>query len=266
PLKSVFKHYESDLHDEEYTSHVARGETATFQVVLQTPFDLNNVSVNTVLFKTLNNDGLPAKLRTVRYVNVPRSIKEPPSDVLKPKDRMFPDVLSEIPNENVGKWENQSYFISVEVPFDAKPGVYIGKIILNARSNGRKVALEKELKIKVYKAQLPKDQALNVTTWWNNARSIFKGFPGKADLIAEIASFQSKYKHNGAIVNVLYLTDFEENDGKYTFDFSAVDSIVEKFQQNGNFRFFESAFLTKASQGWGTPFKFILPVKENGKR
>ena len=77
--------------------HAARGETATFQLVIRPrgPLDALTIGVSSFVRETGASMATPVKIRFVGYVNVDRPMQKPCGDQLRQPPADYPDVLLE---------------------------------------------------------------------------------------------------------------------------------------------------------------------------
>ena len=152
PLTKVFRDERIAISDEA-VAEVARGETASLQIVVCGDWKIEKLKT-TLESLTLQNDKNAKlddiKVRFVGYVHVGCPIKKPPSDQLRKPPADFPDYLLEDKTIDVQAKANQPIWITIAVPTTAKAGVYSGDIKITGLMNGRWNMIEIPVSVKVY--------------------------------------------------------------------------------------------------------------------
>jgi hypothetical protein len=168
PLVKVFR--DAEPRDQHHASaDAARGETATFQIVVRGPVnesagDKPSIVRCEVSPLSAGGDSIgPAQVRYVGYVPVDRSVGKPAHDRLRKPPADFPDPLLEQPEISVKSGDAQPIWITLKVPLDTAPGAYHGKARVSIQ--GEPNAIEVPLALNVYAAKVVKTR-LWVTNWF----------------------------------------------------------------------------------------------------
>jgi hypothetical protein len=134
PLVNVFRDAPVG-NDKEAVADVARGETATFQIVARSSEPMTHLRCDV---RPLASDGPVrrtiglATVRFVGYVPVDKGCPNPAKDQLRKPPGDFPDPLLEQNEIDVKPNDAQPIWITIKVPITVKAGVYRGEAKLHA--------------------------------------------------------------------------------------------------------------------------------------
>lgn len=238
-----------------YVAEVARGEVASWQVVLHADEALDGIKVEAGDFKGL---GKP-RIRAIGYVPVDLPVQEVSKERVGVVPGLYPDpLLTDLP-ARLRAGETQSYWIDVAVPKNARPGEYSATFRIEANSSQSTVTL----KAKVYPVTVGKSR-LWVTNWYSpppgdprsNDPKFWKGLELYAKNMAE-------HRQSMAIVNPLSYTQIRD-DG--SFDFSVFNRWVDVFKRAGVIGLIEGGHFGGRIGGvWTNQFEMTILERKDGK-
>lgn len=269
PLIKVLKerNYFKDRTD---TIRVARGETATIQLVIRANKAIDGLSA---VVKNISNEHSLLQQHMVRwvgYVKVGRKYKNPSKDILRSASGYFPDPLFDDTIMSMHQGEVTPLWITVPIPPDAAPGLYKGTVAISERSRKR-TKLKKTFYIKVYPVAVP-NTSLWITNWMafgpenlaymNNGRPVETFSPLYWALLKKFAIMAGSHGQNMYRIYPVWLTKYTLKNGQYHFDFSNFDHEVELFEKAGNLKRIEGGHLAWRSGKWTDPYFVEVPVKE----
>ena len=278
PLKKIFK---EQLYFEETpdTIAVARGETASFQLVFRSLYPVTGLSFDAGALEMDGSSAIEAGLKAfVGYVYVPeRFMSTLPSDKRQTTvSGYYPDPLWETETTDVASMSNQPIWIDYRIPDDAEAGVYTAEITVTGIADGKKFKLEKTVSAKVYDVTLP-EQTLYVDNWINpypqELRRMNRGelFPLYSDKYWElnkaIANMMRDYGQN--VYRVFPLQDGNWSicgktaDGlpEYDFNFRYFDESVEFYMKEGGLKLITGYHLCqRLTPGWYSHPGIMVPL------
>ncbi len=269
PLIKVLKE-RNYFRDQADTVRVARGETASVQLVIRANKDIDGLSA---IVRGISNGSSTLQQHEVRwvgYVKVGRKYKNPSKDILHSVSDYFPDPLFDDTTMSIHQGEVEPLWISVPIPLNATPGVYKGTVAISGRSRGRAV-VKKSFYIKVYPVAVP-GTSLWITNWMsfapgnlaymNNGTPVETFSPLYWKLLEKFAVMAGSHGQNMYRIYPVWLTKYTLNNGQYDFDFSNFDKEVELFKKAGNLKRIEGGHLAWRSGNWADPYFVEVPVKE----
>jgi hypothetical protein len=189
---------------------------------------------------------------------------------------LVPDPLWPMQRANAGTHESRSFWITLNVPADAKPGLHEFAVELSVL-NGKKVSLPVQLQISELVVQPRQD--FPVIHWWRGEATwdYYKTGMFEDNRWWDITKWQLEdmLAHGSDVVYVPIFFDRRETfkrpcqllivneptPGKYEFDFSQVKRFTDMSRQIG-FKKFEWSHLWIY---WGVENPVRLYKKENGK-
>ena len=249
----------------------ARGETATFQLVLKSRGRVEGLDITVSPFAT--NEGAvllaPAKLRFVGYVKVDRPTQKPSSDQLRKPPADYPDVLLERGTIPMGAGCAQPVWITVNVPCDAAAGTYTARVSITARLKESEITRDLPLLLRVYPVTLDKSR-LWVTNWFAMQwpHMTINPEPESEEyyaLLRRYARNMAEHRQNVALISPLALTQFGvDAAGELTFDFSRFDRWVRIFQEEGVIGLIEGGHIGGRTGGWLSPFGAYIRLVRDG--
>lgn len=253
-------------------SEVARGEYATWQVVIRSDAPMTDLRVASGRFarsgRIVEDIPIPSA-RFVGYVPVAIPTPRPARDTLRVPPADFPDPLLEDASMDVPAGKTQPVWVTVRIPKTVRPGEYRATLRLTAKSPGGPVALEAPLALRVYNVSV-RPQRLKVTNWFNlsspHMAAQRKPFsPEYWDLVKRYARNMAEHRQNVARIITLDFARFSMHpDGTLAVDWSRFDRIVRIFQAEG-IHTIEGGHLGGRSGDWESPFVMYVGRVENGK-
>lgn len=268
PLEKVLKD-RTYFKDQGDTIDIARGETASVQIVLKANKELKGAGVSV---DKISNGKVELRGQTgwIGYVRAGRKYSPPSKDLLRSPSDYFPDPILTDTTLNIEQGEVQPFWITVPVPANAQPGLYKGQVTVKATVNGTPEYFKKEFYIKVYPVTIEKTSLL-ISNWsahfspkmlgyLNNNKPVELYSPLYWELIKKLAAIMASHGQNVYRIYPLWNTKFTLRDGKYSFDFSNFDKEVEIFDQTGTLERIEGGHLAWRSGKWDEPFFVEVPV------
>ena len=261
-------------------AEVARGEDATFQIVVRCDAPVTCLSASVSPFASRGgNTKLEARApRFVGYVPVDRPTQTPSKDQLRKPPADYPDPLLEVPSIDVPPDRAQPIWVTVHVPENAKPGSYSATLIIagnidaqvGSSSRSTEVTLTKKLLLRVYKATVRKCR-LWVTDWYAMHWPHMEINPAPESdeyyaLLSRYAHNMAEHRHNVALISALSLANFSVGpDGKLAIDFARFDRWVEIFKEAGVIGRIEGGHIGGRKAGWESPFVVNVWQVKDGK-
>ncbi|MFI5736242.1 glycoside hydrolase domain-containing protein [Kribbella sp. NPDC051587] len=198
-----------------------------------------NLSYNFVGYQSLNRnstfDGVQPAWHTIR---------DAPG--------LFPDRLVNDPTIAVDANTTQSVWIRVFVPAEAAGGVYSGRVTV--RTTAGNIVVPLTVNARAVTIPPAKDGGFTNVMWQSTSQAIYPD-PAITDTIEEIykykkystkwwelidrqAEITKRYRGNSVQVQILRLlidagSVFNSSTGKYTFNWTLVDQLVEHYQAHG---------------------------------
>jgi hypothetical protein len=255
----------------EALSEVVRGEHATLQFIVRSPFSITNLKVSVSQALNDGNTLPPAKIGFVGYVKVGRTIWDYSRDRLVSFSGYYPDPVLEQESIDVGFGNTQPVWVSIPVPVDASAGLYKGTITITGINGKKKFRISKDYSVKVYPVTVEKT-SLWVTNWfslgpeqlrWMNGGNLFEEYSDQHwEYIRVLARKMAEYRQNVAIIPPLHLSEFRYENGKWDIDFSRFDRVVEIFIQEGVIGRIEGGHIGGRESTWLSKFVVAVPSKE----
>jgi hypothetical protein len=255
--------------DDVDTICVARGETATIQLVVKARTDLASLGVSA----TTSLKGSVCETGLVDYVKVNRKYNPPSMDLLRTPSDYFPDPILTDTTFNLEQGEVQPVWISLKVPLNAAPGLYKGTAQLTALAGGAKQHQKKDFYIRVYPVTVASTSLL-ITNWCSlfpdNLAYMNGGVPVASytplywECVQKIAATMAAHGQNVNRVYPIWLTKYKLQGDRYSFDFSYFDKEVEIFEKAGAMERIEGGHLAWRSGKWDEPFFVEIPVADTG--
>jgi len=250
---------------------VARGEHASFQFVVRANADIKNLKIN--IGAPTNGNTTLNELKTgfVSFVKVGRANPEPSKDSYAPMSGYFPDPIIYEENRDVKFGTTQPIWLTVKIPTDCETGVYNGSAEISGEINGTSFSEGKHFEIEVFQPVVNKT-SLWVTNWFfldrlnylNNNEPVEKHSELYWELSHTMAKTLAEYRQNVAMISPFDHTDFSYEDGKWNFDFSFFNKMVNLFIEEGVIGRLEGGHLGSRIDGdWSGPFGLNVPVIED---
>lgn len=243
-LEKVLKDYPNSIEDDVHTVLVAKGEVASFQLVLRMNTNdlIGDIQVEVSDMKHENGATLKVEEGIVEYVGTSVKFDTNPTNMIVSPTNKYPDPILPITNGTIPLDDLQSIWVSVPIPATAKEGVYSGKLTATATLlDGTNVKVEKEFSLKVYPVSISK-RTLAVSNWlsvspkllgkMNNGIEVNRTSPEYWDIIEEVARISAEYHSNvyysWLLHNNTVICKLQGNT--YSFDFSNFDKELEIFE------------------------------------
>ena len=250
---------------------VARGETASLQVVVQADAPIEQLSASvSPLRVALTGAALTArKPRFVGYVPVDRPTQTPSRDQLRKPPADYPDPLLENPTCAVPAKQAQPIWVTVPVPETAAPGLYQGVLTIVARVEGRELTRQHQLEVEVYPA-VAGPARLWVTEWYalHWPHMPISPQPESEEyyaLLGRYAKNMAEHRHNVALISPLHLANFSTGaSGGLDIDFSRFDRWVDVFREAGVIGRIEGGHIGGRKGGWESDFAVSVKQVHDG--
>jgi hypothetical protein len=245
----------------------ARGEIEDAQVAIRVPKD---VKVDRAAFtlselkdtcgNTIAKENIHAWWEWYTYVlNTPKANKDPES-YLRKAPAFFPDAFLESPTIEIRDEWTQPLWVSVNVPPEAKPGLYTGQleISLHDDKNGD-TKLTVPLSLKVWGFTLPREPRLHHTEWFSyGGLAEYYRIPMWSEeywrWVEKVAADMGRHRQDTILTPFNGLVDVSiDASGKMQFDFSRLDRWVETFRKAG-VTWIEGGHVAGRSGGWESQF------------
>jgi hypothetical protein len=249
PLIKIFREQET-FPETNDLAHVAKGETASFQLVIRSKYPISNLQITTGDLM----DGtrrIPSILKAFTgYHQIGEYAPAPSLNKLKPASGFFPDYLQEIDYIEVAAATNQPIWINYGVPHSAVPGTYHAEVTLSGKIQGKSFSITRQLSTKVYNVTVP-EQTMWVSNWiWTGdyqLRQMNNGLrvePFSDHYWRLFKVLVNKARDIGQNTYFFYPLDYIQctvSGNAYTFDFSRFDQLVDLYIREGNLKRIEIA-------------------------
>ncbi len=273
-LEKVFRDTPVPAMVEQRPVAVARGETASLQVMAWAPVAMRELTATCADFTRVDDDGAaavlePAAVRFVGYVYVDRATPRRASQPLGEAPGYFPDPLLE------DEWVNapagaQPVYVTVPIPADAAAGVYTADVTVSGQVGGTARSATRAVQLEVMPVTVP-PQTLWHTNWWRMTDrhlgiDVRPGTAGYEALMRRYARNMAAHRQNVAFISALNLVVVTRDaDGRLRFDFGGFDRWVRVFQDEGVIGRIEGGHLGTRRGGWESQFgAFIWVEGEDG--
>jgi hypothetical protein len=278
PLTKVFRDERITVSDEA-VAEVARGETASLQIVVCGDWKIEKLKATLESLALQNDKNVKLddiKVRFVGYVHVGCPIEKAPSDQLRKPPADFPDFLLEDKTIDVQAKANQPIWITIAVPTTAKAGVYSGDMKITGLMNGKAQMIEVPVSVRVYDVVVGKSR-LWLTNWFYmskcrtnpstnaNLADLEQYSPVYWELLRKYARDMAEHRQNVARLSALELTEYSVGkSGRLRFDFARFDKAVEIFIDEGVIGRIEGSHLGgRIEDKWENQFEaYIYKIKD----
>ena len=242
PFEKIFRETTAfkDIND---TVEVASGESATFQFAIRCEARIKNLRIG--LADLTNEKGkklTDIETGFVGYTHVGVSASGRAKDVVIPPSRYYPDPIFPNPSCDVGRDMAQPMWITVNIPNKTRAGVYTGTVNVSGEADGKPFTFSRKVSIHVYPVNM-EEPTLQTMHCYYSFPSTVKYFDNRSDgkLYSEaywryldaVVHKMKELRQNVAFVQMWVHLKFGEKEGKYTFDFSYFDRVVETFLKAG---------------------------------
>lgn len=251
--------------DRPYTQveEVAAGEHATFQFALRGADLLKEVSLSAEPLKDGQRHVLEdVTIGFVDFVHVGRTTPTQGRDAIRSASGLYPDpIVDDGETRDIAFGKTQPIWVSVNVPKDAAPGEYKGKV----RVGGKGLDVEGEIAVKVYPVVLD-DPTLWVTNWFNCTERTFRHFDQQGEMYSEsyweyIKAIALKMKecYQNTVLIPTTIIDSKKDGDSWSFDFTNFDKMVGIFQEAGVLKCLEVGHIGGRIGLWNSPFGVRVP-------
>ncbi len=251
--------------DRPYTQveEVAAGEHATFQFALRGADQLTEVSLSAEPLKDGQGHVLEdVTIGFVDFVHVGRTTPTQGRDAIRSASGLYPDpIVDDGETRDIAFGKTQPIWVSVNVPKDAAPGEYKGKV----RVGGKGLDVEGEIAVKVYPVVLD-DPTLWVTNWFNCTERTFRHFDQQGEMYSEsyweyIKAIALKMKecYQNTVLIPTTIIDSKKDGDSWSFDFTNFDKMVGIFQEAGVLKCLEVGHIGGRIGLWNSPFGVRVP-------
>lgn len=251
--------------DRPYTQveEVAAGEHATFQFALRGADQLKEVSLSAEPLKDGQGHVLEdVTIGFVDFVHVGRTTPTQGRDAIRSASGLYPDpIVDDGETRDIAFGKTQPIWVSVNVPKDAAPGEYKGKV----RVGGKGLDVEGEIAVKVYPVVLD-DPTLWVTNWFNCTERTFRHFDQQGEMYSEsyweyIKAIALKMKecYQNTVLIPTTIIDSKKDGDSWSFDFTNFDKMVGIFQEAGVLKCLEVGHIGGRIGLWNSPFGVRVP-------
>ncbi len=248
---------------------VARNGHASLQLAVRSASAIEELSVD-LDPPEAGGGSLDATVRWVDYVpvgsNTPRSTFE---EVVHDAPALFPDPLREDFPFALQANHTQSLWITVHCPAGTAPGDYRGSITLRA---GENTLASRDFTIRVMEAEVPAQQTLHVTNWFNLGADNLQRFYDVEEysdeywqLLENIGRVMADHRQNVMLTPVWSLTDASLFLNGVRYNFDRLDRWVETFKRAGVIGTIEGGHLLGRSSGFFSPIVIPVWVIEEGR-
>ncbi len=250
-------------------AHAARGETVDFQFVARgsSALDALRVEVSPFVHEGGKHTLQCTETRFVGYVNVDRPTQRPSADQLRKPPFEYPDVLLEDEQISLAADTAQPFWVSLTIPVDAAPGVYVATASVTGDDKIKTVV---PLKVYVYPVTIEKTR-LWVTNWFSMNWKHMDIAPEPESeeyyaLLRRFARNMAEYRQNVALISPLNLANYTvDASGALTFDFSRFDRWVQIFIEEGCIGRIEGGHIGGRMGGWESDFGATVRLVRDGK-
>jgi hypothetical protein len=274
PLEKVLAEA-SYFPEREAISEVVRGENATLQFVVRSPYTIKDLRVN-VTEATNDGKSLPkAKTGFVGYVKVGRTIWDYSRDRIVSASGYYPDPVLEQESIDVDFGNTRPIWISIPIPKEAEAGLYKGTVTITGRCEEKSFSLSKEYSVRVYPVTVDKT-SLWVTNWFtmdtsklkliNSGKPVVQYSEEHFGLIRLLAKKMAEYRQNVAIISPLGLSEFRYDNNKWNIDFANFDKIANIFISEGVIGRIEGGHIGGREGDWNSQFVVMVPNDTAGLR
>lgn len=270
PLQKVFPE-SSYFSPMEAHADVARGEHASFQFVVRANVDIEDLKIDVTPLKNGEASLSEIKAGFVSFVKVGRASPEPSNDLYAPVSGYFPDPIIYEASRDVKFGNTQPIWLNVKIPGDCSTGLYKGTVRISGEISGKAFSSEKAIEIEVFKPVIHKT-SLWITNWFfldrlhylNNMEPVEKHSDLYWELSRTLASTLAEYRQNVAMISPFNHTEFSYENGKWEFDFTHFNRMVELFIEEGVIGRLEGGHFGSRLEGdWLGPFGLFVPVPGN---
>ena len=275
PLTKVFKDAQPQS-DVIAFAESARGETATFQLVIKSDKPLADLRINKVtsilhsLIKSNYVSITPSYADFVGYVPVTKPTPSADKDQLRKLPADYPDPLLEDVSIDLPANTAQPIWVAYDIPPAATPGTYYAAVAITCTIEGKQQIRSMTLSLKVYPVTVGPNR-LWVTNWFFMRNYPKESMPKEYSdeywqLLEKFAKSMASHRQNVAWANPLKLAKFAVgSEGKLKIDFTNFDKWVQILIDQGVIGRIEGGHLGGRKGDWGSQFVINIRTVENSK-
>lgn len=268
PLEKIFRET-AFFNAVDPTANVARGEEATFQVVIRSRYPISSLTADVDTLMSDVHAITNVHVGYVGFVHVGRSEPNPSSDRLNVSSGWYPDPILEKESIDLPANDAQPIWVSVQVPVDAIPGIYSGLLRINGILREKTFEYTLPVHIHVYPVTVDKS-SLWVSNWYTTSPQTIGELFGKKSVkpysgdywryIHLLADKMAEYRQNVALISPLQLAKYSiDATGKLAIDFSNFDKTVDIFRKAGVSGRIEGGHLAVRAGDWNSDFVLRVP-------
>jgi hypothetical protein len=233
-----------------------RGEIISGQMIIIAGKDLQNITVEAGPLKNAVSQVKSPDLTTdwsfVGSIMLKNNTPNQPVNALvRPAPALYPDYLLAEKQLNIKGKSTQPVWLTVNIPEDAAPGTYSGRIeVRNGNENG-----SLPVYVTVYPLTLPSERHLKIVEWYTTSR--FPGLHGINepyskewfDMLKIYAANMAAHRQNVFRVSMDLINISRSDSNELEFDFTRFDQVAEVFWNTGKMDWLETGFLAKFGKG-----------------
>jgi len=253
--------------EREATADAARGETATFQLVVRSDLPIHGLRCEVGDFRGEGDSPAikGAISRFVGYVPVVNLMGHPPKDAVGIAKGDYPDPLLEDPTVDVKAGDAQPVWVTIKIPLDTEPRDYHASAKVIAGTD----AVEFPLTLHVYAAKVVKTR-LWVTNWFQRDIGYdpmpAHNTPQFWEMLRLYARDMAAHRQNVARTVPLELAQYTyDTNARMSVDFSRMDQWIQIFIDEGVIGRIEGQQFAWRGGKWDSPYVVSTYVVDNGK-
>lgn len=224
------------------TLRVARGENAVLQLVLSSDVDIDSLSAEETC-QALGEAHI-GWVHDVYNTNVSAGA----SDLISTAENYYPDPILDDCEESVKAGGHRTLWVDIDVPRDAKPGLYKGTVsVRGMKTDGKSVKARHRFYVQIYPVTLPEKQQLKVVNWYTHSTFNYLSMDGKGvdphsdyyyQLLQLIAEKGAEYGQNCWLIGVKPECVLNADSTDIVLDYTCFDRTVETLIEHGNLQTF----------------------------
>lgn len=233
-----------------------RGEVISAQFVLEASDDLSAVAVEPgpLTHQTSGNPLAPETIAWNFVGSIPlakNAGNQPEHALVRRAPARFPDYLMAERSLAVAKGTFRAIWLTIAIPEDAEPGIYLGRVTVRSAQGKQSLPLE----LTVYPLTLPAKRNLKVTEWYTTRH--FARHHGIEEpysdawfaMLRNYAENMAAHRQNVFQVPATSIRIQRLPGGQLEFDFTRFDQIAEVFWNTGRMDYLETGELARFHPG-----------------
>jgi len=197
---------------------------------------------------------LTVTIHPVGYVVVgSHSTDTPDEELVGEAPGWYPDPIVDFPID-LKPNQTRSFWITIHVPPNAKPGDYRTEITVNA---GGHLLVRSEFRLNVVEAAVPEERSLKVTNWFSLNDKVSRQFYGISafspewwTLVENVGRVLADHRQNVVLTPLMDLVQPSLQNDDLHYDFANLDRWVETFQRAGTIGTIEGSHLLGRAGGY----------------